>query len=61
MGSILLKALYTLAVKAFATMATATMLEWMLFKAAETYVKSTKTTLDDEWLAKFKEGFKEAE
>ena len=58
MASILLKALASIVTKLFAALATEVLLEWMLFKAAEALVKSTKTPYDDEWLLKFKESYK---
>lgn len=57
MATVLLKALGAIVTKLFATLATEVLLEWMLFKAAEALVKSTKTPYDDEWLAKFKESY----
>tara|TARA_R110000822_G_scaffold310397_1_gene443040 strand:- start:5142 stop:5339 length:198 start_codon:yes stop_codon:yes gene_type:complete len=57
-GSVLLKALGAIVTKLFAAMATEVLLEWMLFKAAEALVKSTKTPYDDEWLDKFKASYK---
>ena len=59
MGTVLLKALGAIVTKLFATMATEALLEWMLFKAADALVKSTKTKYDDEWLEKFKESYKD--
>lgn len=56
--NILLKALGTIVTKLFATMATEKLLEWMLFKAAEALVKSTKTPYDDEWLVEFKAAYR---
>lgn len=57
MATVLLKALGAIVTKLFAALATEVLLEWMLFKAAEALVKSTKTPYDDAWLAKFKESY----
>jgi len=40
-----------------ATAASKELLEWVLFKAAEAYTKSTKTEWDDTGLRKFKETY----
>lgn len=58
MATVLLKALGAIVTKLFAALATEVLLEWMIFKAAEALVKSTKTPHDDEWLEKFKESYK---
>ena len=59
MEKALLKAAGVVLTKLFTTFASEEMLEWLLFKAAESFVKSTKTPCDDEWLRKFKESYKE--
>lgn len=58
MVTIILKALTTIALKALAVMGSKEMLEWALFKLAEKVTESTKTNVDDQWLAKFKEEYK---
>lgn len=59
MVQILLKALGSILMKLFAAAATEEVVEWLVFKAAETAVKSTKTTVDDEGLAKLKAAYKD--
>ncbi len=57
MIQVLLKALGSIVAKLFATLATKTLLEWMLFKMLEAYVESTKTPHDNDWLKKFKQEY----
>jgi len=59
MLQILLKSLSTIALKVIATLGTQQMLEWLLFKTAETITASTKTPVDDEFLVEFKKKYKE--
>lgn len=58
MIQVILKALTAVAARAIAVMGSKAMIEWALFKLADAAVKSTKTTVDDEWLDKFKEEYK---
>lgn len=55
-----LKALGVIVTKAFATLASQTLLEWLLFKVADALVESTKTPHDDMFLKKFKEGYEQS-
>jgi alpha-D-ribose 1-methylphosphonate 5-triphosphate synthase subunit PhnH len=58
MGAILLKALMSVGTKLFMSMATQEMIEWLLFHVGERLVKSTKTTVDDEFLAELESIYK---
>tara|TARA_R110000765_G_scaffold221532_1_gene325458 strand:- start:402 stop:572 length:171 start_codon:yes stop_codon:yes gene_type:complete len=55
MGTVLVHVLKGIVLK----MASQAFLEWVLFWAAGLVVESTKTTKDDEFLAKLKELYKE--
>lgn len=50
-GTLLLKLMKTYLAK----LATMEVAHWVLMELAEAVVKSTKNTMDDRWLAKFKE------
>lgn len=52
---IILKALSSVALKVIATVGTADLIEWLMFKTAQVVTDSTKTPHDDEFLKKFKE------
>jgi hypothetical protein len=58
MIQVILKALTAIALQAISALGTKTMIEWALFKLADVAVNSTKTNVDNEWLAKFKEEYK---
>ena len=60
MPAILLKALLATATKIFMSFATQEMMEWLLFYIADKLVKSTKTTVDDEFYAKLKSIYDES-
>jgi hypothetical protein len=47
-------ALGSIATSWAAKLLTRSMIEWAILKAAETYVKSTKSKADDEWFKKIK-------
>ncbi len=60
MPQILLQALIASATKLFMSFATQEMMEWLLFYIADKLVKSTKTTVDDEFYAKLKSIYDES-
>ena len=55
MISVLLKALMSVLTRIFMAAATEKMVEWLLFKVADSIVKSTTTPHDDEFLKEIKE------
>ncbi len=57
MLQILLKSLSTIALKIVATLGSQQMLEWLLFKTAKMITDSTKTPVDNEFYAEFKEKY----
>ena len=59
MGSMVLKGLFAVGTKMLTAMASETVIKWALFYVAESIVKSTKTTHDDEFLAKIKKVYEE--
>ena len=59
MGAAILAALRSIFIKLIATVATKSLLEWLLFWAADLVVKSTKTKHDDVFYDKFKEAYKQ--
>lgn len=56
-----LKVLIFMGTKLLAVVSNETILKWAFFQLATIIVKSTKTKLDDEWLAKIKAAYEEAE
>jgi len=61
MGTAILAALRAIFIKLVATMASKSLLEWVMFWAADLIVKSTKTTHDDVFFDKLKKAYKEEE
>ena len=59
MWAFLVQNLLKIGVTAFTAMAGKEMMEWGIFYVADKWTKSTKTTVDDEWLNKFKESYKQ--
>lgn len=59
MGSAILTALRAIFLKLVASIATKSLLEWVLFWVADAIVKSTKTKHDDEFLKKLKKVYDE--
>ena len=59
MATALLAALRSIFIKLIATMATKSLLEWLLFWAADAIVKSTKSPHDDEFVKKLKKTYSE--
>jgi len=60
MITILLKSLTSIGLKLIATIGSKELVEWLVFKAAEVAVKSTKTKADDEFLKKVKETYEQS-
>lgn len=52
---LLVKGLTAFLTRLLVTLASEQMIAWAFFKVAESVVKSTKTTKDDEWLEKVRE------
>lgn len=57
MGTAILAALRAIFIKLIASIATKSLLEWVLFWVADMIVKSTKMEQDDVFLAKLKEAY----
>lgn len=52
---LLVKGLTAFLTRLLVTLASEQMIAWAFFRVAESVVKSTKTTKDDEWLEKVRE------
>lgn len=52
---LIVKGLTAFLTRLLVTLASEQMIAWAFFKVAESVVKSTKTTKDDEWLEKVRE------
>ena len=52
---LVVKGLTAFLTRLMVTLASEQMIAWAFFKVAESVVKSTKTTKDDEWLEKVRE------
>lgn len=52
---LVVKGLTAFLTRILVTLASEQMIAWAFFKVAESVVKSTKTTKDDEWLEKVRE------
>ena len=52
---LVVKGLTAFLTRLLVTLASEQMIAWAFFKVAESVVKSTKTTKDDEWLEKVRE------
>lgn len=58
MITLFMKGLTVFLTKLLTTVASEKMIEWAFFKIAESVVKSTTTTKDDEWYNKIEELYK---
>ena len=61
MITLLVKSLMKTATKVFMTVASAQLMEWLLFYVAEQIVKTTKTTHDDKFFSEIKKAYHDGE
>lgn len=60
MGTVILKSLFAVGTKLVVSMTSEAIIKWAFFYIGEEAVKSTKTKVDDAFLAKMKEAYPES-